>query len=437
MIKPITFCIPTAKNEKEYVLLLLKSLKENTQIDKHEILIFIDSDNQHSYEAIVEFQKTVPNLKIYRNTLPTQIGGQRNISLMFDAASNDIVCYLQSDMVACRDFDKHISKNLHDQSIVLTCTRIEPPLHPASPEKIIQDFGTSPEIFKYDEFQEFATQLQKSNKQNTEGHFAPFALHKNVWLETLGGFDTQFRCSREDSDMIIRMKLAGLKLVQTWDASVYHFTCVSSRGKDWFKAESDKKIQQKNILQQYADYQELKRFTRKWGFFGHDAKPIFDIGIYLNIDQFVDFNVLQFLEVYCKTLYLNDESIATELNRRTLFEYQYYTNLRWDYSTDHWNKVKHLFNNSAIEDHIQYQSDFVYTHDINISINYSDLIDNFDQNRQQFISQINQWISSHAEGIHKVSPFTIEIKNKKDLTNSYIKVNNRDLLLDKKTFVFA
>jgi hypothetical protein len=49
MIKPITFCIPTANNEKDYTILLLESLKNNTQIENHEILIFVDSDNQNTY----------------------------------------------------------------------------------------------------------------------------------------------------------------------------------------------------------------------------------------------------------------------------------------------------------------------------------------------------------------------------------------------------
>ena len=40
MVKPITFCIPTANNEKEYTLLLLKSLVNNTDIDKWYFAIF-------------------------------------------------------------------------------------------------------------------------------------------------------------------------------------------------------------------------------------------------------------------------------------------------------------------------------------------------------------------------------------------------------------
>lgn len=435
-MKPITFCIPTAKNEKEYVLLLLKSLKENTEIDKHEILIFIDSDNQNSYESILNIKQTIPNIKIYRNTSDNQIGGQRNISLMFNAASNDIVCYLQSDMVAGKNFDKYIIANLIDESVILTCTRIEPPLHPPSSEKIIQDFGTTPETFQYNQFMEFTENLQNSNKPNTDGHFAPFALYKNIWLNKLGGFDTQFRCSREDSDMILRMKLAGLKLIQTWQASVYHFTCVSSRGKDWFKSANDKKIQQKNILQQYADHQELKRFIRKWGFFGHDLKPIYDIGIYLNIDQFVDFNLLEWLETYCRVLYLNDIDVYQELFRRVKFNSEYYTNLRWGYTPEHWKQVRYLFNPESIDNHIQFVSNFINKHDINIYVNYSDLIDGFNSTRQQYIDNINQHISNYPIGKKEVFPFIFDIVNKHDLSSSYIKVKNADLLLSDSNFIF-
>lgn len=434
-MKPITFCIPTAKNEKEYVLLLLRSLKENTEIDKHEILVFIDSDNQNSYEAILEVQKNLPNLKIYRNTSDYQIGGQRNISLMFNAASNNIVCYLQSDMVVGKHFDRYISENMINNSIVLTCTRIEPPLHPASPEKILQDFGVVPEEFKYNEFMKFSEELQKENRPNTPGHFAPFCLYKSVWLDIIGGFDTQFRCSREDSDMIMRMHLLKLNLVQTWESCVYHFTCVSSRGKDWFRPQLDTKIQQKNILQQMADHQELKRFTRKWGFFGHDPRPIFDIGINLDIDQFVQFNVLEFLELYCKTIYLNDKDIANELLHRITFDSEYYTNLRWGYTTNHWTKVKHLFNVENINNHIQYTENFTNTHDININVKYSTLIQNLNENTQQFIININNWINKNNIGKYSIGPFDIEINQKKDLSQEYIKTKNIDLLLNDK-FIF-
>jgi GT2 family glycosyltransferase len=430
----ISFCIATAKNEKEYIKLLLHSLKNNTNINHHEILVFIDSDNQNTYEELVNIKQDISNLRIYRNTNNYPIGGQRNISLMFNAASNDIVCYLQSDMVVGKDFDKHILKNITSPNTVLTCSRIEPPLHPASPEKIIKDFGVTPEDFKYDDFLRFTTELQNQNKPNMEGHFAPFVVSKTTWFEKLGGFDTQFRCSREDSDMIIRMKLAGLDMVQTWDASVYHFTCVSSRGKDWFRP--DKKAAQQNILQQYADNEELRRFIRKWGMFGHEAKPIYDIGIYLNIDQFVDFHLLEWLEIHCKTLHINNQDVHEELSRRIKFNAEYYSNLRWKYSTEHWSKVQHLFNPEAIENHIQFTPEFNNLHDVNVYVNYSELVDGFNQNRQQFIDNINQYIHNYPIGKKEVNPFVFDILKKQDLSSSYIKVKNTQLLLENNKFVF-
>ena len=120
----LTFCIASAKNEKEYTKLLIKSLKENTSIKNHEILIFLDSDNQNSYEDFLKIQKDLPNLKIHRNETGFPVGGQRNVSIMFYHAKNDIVCYLQSDMVVGRNFDINILKNMKEENTVLCCTRI-------------------------------------------------------------------------------------------------------------------------------------------------------------------------------------------------------------------------------------------------------------------------------------------------------------------------
>ena len=66
-MKSISFCIASANNEKEYTKLLLKSLKDHTQVDMHEILIFIDSDNQNTYEALLEVQKDMPMIRICKN----------------------------------------------------------------------------------------------------------------------------------------------------------------------------------------------------------------------------------------------------------------------------------------------------------------------------------------------------------------------------------
>lgn len=432
----ISFCINTAKNEKNYIKLLIKSLKENTKLDQHEILVFVDSDNQNTYEELLELQKKVAVLKVCKNPNKYPIGSQRNVSVMFHNAKNDIVCYLQSDMVVGKDFDKHILENLTSNNVILSCARIEPPLHPESPEKIVKDFGSIPEEFNYVAFNKFVEELQAENRPNIDGHFAPFAVFKSTWFGILGGFDTQFRCSREDSDTIIRMKANNLETIQTWNACVYHFTCVSSRGKDWFK--QDAEANYKNALQQRADIQELKRFIRKWGYFGHHTKPVYNIAFNIEVDGFVDFNYLKWIEPYCYRMYLSEQSVVKHLIEQTEFDAHYYSNLRLGYPLDYWEKVKPLFNPIDFTKKILINNEkFVESEDIVISFTYSSLFNNFTEQQKYFIESIQDVINSTEKGVYEYGPFSINIKRKLDISSSYNRFGDVDFLLKSEEFVFV
>jgi len=435
-MKSITFCIASANNEREYTKLLLNSLIDHTAIDSHEVLIFIDSDNQNTYEALNEYKSSISNLRICKNPNPYPVGGQRNISVMFDAAKNDIVCYLQSDMVVGKDFDKHILENLTSEKRVLSMARIEPPLHPASPEKIVKDFGITPEEFNYEAFNTFVDELQKENKPTMVGHFAPFAVHKKTWFDTLGGFDTQFRCSREDSDTIIRMELCDLEMVQTWNACVYHFTCVSSRGTDWYKSNADAAY--KNELQQHADMQELKRFIRKWGFFGHHPQPVYNIAFKVEIDRMVNFELLEWLEPYCKKLYITDSQIAEELRNRVEFQAHYYSNLRWKYTKEYWESVKEFFNPTDFSTRIIHSDiNSEVEEDIVVSFKYSELKESFNQELRNLVENIHAVVDQNEEGIFSYGPFTFDIKKKENIVETYKKQLTTDALIASQKFIFA
>ena len=124
----ITFCINTSQNEFEHIQLLLHSLEKNLSTLEHEILVFVDSDNQGTTEWLLTKKQNFPNLKILKNKLPICYGYARNINEMFLQASNNIVSYLQSDMVICKDYDIEVLKYL-EPNMILCSTRIEPPLH--------------------------------------------------------------------------------------------------------------------------------------------------------------------------------------------------------------------------------------------------------------------------------------------------------------------
>jgi hypothetical protein len=274
-----------------------------------------------------------------------------------------------------------------------------------------------------------------------DGHFAPFATYKTTWFEVLGGFDTQFRCSREDSDMIIRMKACGLKTIQSWNACVYHFTCVSSRGNDWFK--QNESADKKNMLQSKADQEELKRFIRKWGYFGHEYKPKFNVSLYIDIDTGVDLNVLKYVEPYFNKVYINDLDVVQELYNQTKFDTYYYANKRWNYTTKHWESIIEGFNPVEFSERIIYTSDFetITSNDVVISTTMYDLLKNLNnQEVQGFIANNNDVLNQlygaeNYQGKYNLYNFDV-IVNKLEDINQYHKNASQYIVPNMDTYIF-
>ena len=138
---------------------------------------------------------------------------------MFDKgiemARTDIIMAFHSDMVAAPDLDKHVLKHL-EKGTVVSATRVEPPLHPDGPEKVLMNFGIEVEEFNYDKFCEWVTgpvdstggYQPKHGKLVTEGIFAPWCMYKEDFL-AIGGHDELFAPrSKEDSDLFNRFVLA-------------------------------------------------------------------------------------------------------------------------------------------------------------------------------------------------------------------------------------
>ena len=185
---------------------------------------------------------------------------------------------------------------------------------------------------------------------------------KETYFKVMGGFDTRFRCSREDSDFIIRLNAHNLESLQTWNASVYHYTCVSSRGTDWYKKDSTAEI--KNQWQTKADQEELKRFIRKWGYFGHDYKPKYNSTLVLDINTSPNITTLSQIEPYFDKIVLNDEVLLNQLISFIEFESTYYSNKRWNYTKKHWDKVKSTFMLDNIKEKIILEENYNFKDDI-------------------------------------------------------------------------
>jgi hypothetical protein len=81
-MKQISFLINTSVNTLDHVKLLIKSLKKNLHYKKHEILIFVDSDNERTVEWLKEQKKDFYDLKIITHKVSPCVGYSRNNNLL-------------------------------------------------------------------------------------------------------------------------------------------------------------------------------------------------------------------------------------------------------------------------------------------------------------------------------------------------------------------
>lgn len=419
----ISFCINTAVNELSYIQLLFKSLKDNLSTLEHEIIVFIDSDNQGTLDWLLTQKQIFPNLKILKNPLPICYGYARNINEMFEFASNNIVSYLQSDMVISKDYDVYISKHVKD-NMILSSTRIEPPLHGPGLEKHTMDFGLSPEDFKYDIFLDWC-EHNREEKQ-TEYFFAPFTMYKKVWNE-IGGHDTRFRRSREDSDVLNRLILNGNKIVQTWDALVYHFTCVSSRGQDWYNKQNQK-AQERAVLQNHADMVEISRINRKWGGFSHGQPNnyYYKINSQINIDS-NSFNIFKMVSTFFNINYIDNIEFYNEFintNEHT------FANQLLNFSDEHWDTYSYMYNTEDLKNYISLDDPIG---DVIVKFNLSNINqDNFNN----VISNLQHIIHQYDKGTYEYNGFTIIINNKNNIVKDKIKIKNPSIKKSHKYLVY-
>lgn len=413
-MQQITICVNTSRNELNHVKLLFKSLEQNLSTLEHEVVVFVDSDNQGTTEWLLTQKQIFPNLKILKNELPIPYGYQKNINEMFEFASNKIVSYLQSDMVICKNYDIEVLKHLKP-NMILCSTRIEPPLHGNSGEKITYDFGLDPEIFNLEVFTQYA-ELEKQEKI-TEYFFAPFTLYKDTW-NSIGGHDTIFRRSREDSDILTRLVLNNTKIIQVWNALVYHFTCTSSRGKNWFDP-NNQEAQNRAQLQQFADQIEMGKFFRKWGKFNHSTeKNIYYkisaniLGQNLNLNKFIAF------ESFFDKVYIENESLIP-LIQEEYDKQQTVANQLLNISFKDWEEYNYMFNQLKTSDRIHPLSES--KGDIIVEFNI-DLTDEIYMN--SFFIHLQDVIEQNEEGEFEYGPFKIFINKKEDKSKDKIFISN-------------
>jgi hypothetical protein len=312
-MKTISFIQPSRNNLK-YLQWSYNSIRKNLGY-RHEICWADDFSDDGTWDWMNEIAEKDKNVKIHRNDGPTRLGHTILYDTLVEMATNDIVMIYHADMYACPGMDVEVLKYLQRGKVV-SATRIEPPLHPDGPEKILKDFGIEPEEFKELELLKFVDErLEKTKNDDFEtssGIFAPWAIYKDDFL-AIGGHDPLYAPqSKEDSDIFNRFVLAGYETIQTWKGFVYHMTCRGSRFKDGAMRNPAGQVFMKGRESSEWLAQNLRstrNFIRKWGHMvKHDAylKPIvppkYDIGL---VAYNCDIGMLKELEPWCNKIYLD------------------------------------------------------------------------------------------------------------------------------------
>jgi len=415
----ISFIQPSRNNLK-YLKWSYDSIRKNQGNHEVEICVADDfSDKDGTWKWCEEMMEKDPLFKAIRNEGPTRLGHTILYdTLVNEIATNDICMIYHADMYLCPGALDAIEKHMFSITLtgdeiytnpkpktIVSLTRIEPPLHPDGPEKILLDCGIEPEEFNEEQLLIQLNRLKNKNK-TTEGIFAPWAFWKKDFQE-IGGHDAIFAPqSKEDTDIFNRFHLNGIKFIQTWEGFVYHMTCRGSRFADGATRNPNGEVFMKNRetdewLKQ--NQKSTREFIRKWGHFcKHDAlmKPIvppkYNIGI--RVENCTP-QLLEALEPWCDRIYVDLEEFVLyqiEEEKKTSFDL---------------NKRLH-----SLTDGDRYDYD-----DITVEVNGK----TFNQQDMQLISQLSEIIQNSGEiGSFKLGNLKITINSLDTYEHNLIKVNN-------------
>jgi glycosyltransferase involved in cell wall biosynthesis len=266
----ITFVIP-CRNNISYLKQAVGSI-ESYYGDYHNIIILDDASTDGTWEWIESLNKS--HISSYRNDTNDRVGHTVLYDVGIQMATTEIVSILHSDMVISPNYVENILKHMQ-RGVVVSATRIEPPLHPPGPEKIVRNFGLDTVEFQNsrDTFVSFVVSKQNEYRDMaSNGIFAPWAIYKSDFVD-IGGHDKLFApMELEDSDIFNRFYIKGYKLIQSRDSFVYHMTCRGSRFKDGIEIEREIPLTDGTIWykpkdsQEYRELREIKfrEWWRKW-----------------------------------------------------------------------------------------------------------------------------------------------------------------------------
>jgi hypothetical protein len=394
-IPQITFAI-ASKNNFRYVKYAVEYIRQNCYRNDHIIHIGIDGED----DELENYYKDADGIVITK--------GVSGIAAIYNdiakKATTDFVLIYHADMIAGKNMDLNLYKHWK-KGIIVSATRIEPPLHPGDPAKIVEDFGMWPEEdvtdgFKREKFDEFVESNLHNNKI-TKGVFAPWLIHKEDYW-SVGGHDESLNSHSEDRDLFNRFLLNGFDFIQPWNALVYHLTC---RGGQFEHAKTTNDLKTKSNDWNGLARNNTREFMRKWGtspkynqYQYPIVSPKYNIGF---IVHNCNLPLLELLEPVCDRIYVDERF---EIGRAWDYVEMESSNTNYDLSK----RIMFIGNQTPSD--------------------YDDIVIEFDakrlnNNNIQFLLHLGDIIKESGDiGVMEWDIFRIEINNLSPLENGLIKI---------------
>lgn len=313
--------IQPSRNNLKYLKWSYDSIRKNQGDHTVQICVADDASTDGTWDWCQKMVKQDKDFKAIRNDGPDRLGHTILYDrLINEVADHDVCMIYHADMYLMPGAIDSIENTLKEKTIV-SLTRIEPPLHPPGPEKILRNYGVEPEEFDEVALLKWFETVDYGDKLGP-GIFAPWAFWKKDFQE-IGGHDPLYAPQpKEDSDIFNRFKMNGIKFRQTWAGFVYHMTCRGSRRNTVDKA--------KNIYEDSPEWlaqnmRSHRNFIRKWGQaveHTSDLEPIitpkFDIGIKIkNCNNDILWNV----EPWCSDIFVDCDVKAYVSENQTQTSY--------------------------------------------------------------------------------------------------------------------
>lgn len=209
----VSVVIPTMLKNHEYLKLCVESLRATVDWD---IIVVSNGTTENPTDLY-------KNIKGITRHLHTRQQGQCNaVNIGAQGLNTDYIMVSNDDMYYAPGWNKNLRFNYP----VFSPNLIEPINNAGSAPPFLKlDAGFTVDEFNKDMVSLFIEQRSMMPEDDESGFNLPFFIRKDVW-DTVGGYDIKYDPwgASSDTDLQMKIELAGVRPMRLRDVLVYHFS---------------------------------------------------------------------------------------------------------------------------------------------------------------------------------------------------------------------